>query len=251
MITIKSCPQNPLNFIGKIAGICWNSDITNTNKNINRAKSCIKSKHDRIMEYIDIVFIIDNKSARCIRELGRHIVGTTYLQSSTRYVNYENFKYFLPSSIAKNEETSKIYIDCMNTIKSSYEKLNNLDVPKEDSANLLPLGMITEIVWKINLRALIHFMNMRMCNRAYKEIRQLCKEIKDLLSNYSDEWKWICDNYFVPNCKMIGYCTEEKCCGMMPKGLEGLKEKIIEDYLSKSDDLKWSGFHSKEKNNHS
>jgi thymidylate synthase (FAD) len=100
--------------------------------------------------------------------------------------------------------------------------------------------MITEIEWKINLRALIHFMNMRMCNRAYKEIRKLCKEIKDLLSNYSDEWKWISDNYFVPNCKMIGYCMEEKCCGLMPKGLEGLKEKIIKEYLDSqdNDDLK-------------
>jgi thymidylate synthase (FAD) len=31
---------------------------------------------------------------------------------------------------------------------------------------------------------------------------------------------------------MIGYCMEEKCCGMMPKGLEGLKNQIIEEYLN-------------------
>ena len=238
MIVIKFCPQNPLNYIGEIAGVCWNSDITDVNKNINRAKSCIKSGHGRIMEYIDVVFIIDDKSARCIRELGRHIVGTTYLQSSTRYINYENFEYYSPKNMTK--EQSDIYFTVMDEISDSYGKLINLGMSKEDCANILPLGMTTKIVWKINLRALIHFINMRTCNRAYKEIRDLCKEIKDLLSNYSNEWKWICDNYFVPNCKMIGYCAEEKCCGLMPKGLEGLKEKIIKDYIDsqESDDLK-------------
>ena len=40
----------------------------------------------------------------------------------------------------------------------------------------------------------------------------------------------ICDNYFVPNCMAIGYCMEGKCCGKMPHGLAGLKDKIIEDY---------------------
>jgi thymidylate synthase (FAD) len=223
--------ETPLNYMGKIAGICWNSDTTNINKNIKRAKSCMKSGHDRIMEYVDVTFIIDKYSARCIRELGRHIVGTTYLQASTRYINYEEFDYYIPF---KNENSKKLYDEFMCTVSDTYRELEDECESKEDIANILPLGMDTKIVWKINLRALIHFMNMRMCNRAYKEIRQLCKEIKDLLSNYSDEWKWICDNYFVPKCKSIGYCKEDKCCGIMPKGIEGLKNQAILEFLNQT-----------------
>ena len=241
----KRTEKDPLTHIGENASICWGADISDEEKNINRGKSCMKSGHMRCAEYPTVEMILDEFSSRAIRELFTHIIGVTRLQESTRYVNCADFGYYTPNGIT--EEQKEVYDDIMKEIMKSYETLLNLGMSKEDSANILPLGMNTKIVWKINLRALIHFMNMRMCNRAYKEIRQLCKEIKDLLSNYSDEWKWICDNYFVPNCKMIGYCTEEKCCGMMPKGLEGLKEKIIEDYLSKSDDLKWSGFHSKKK----
>lgn len=230
MIEIMNCMENPLNYMGKIAGICWNSDTTNIDKNIKRAKTCMKSGHGRIMEYVDMTFIIDEYSARCIRELSRHIIGTTYLQASTRYINYEEFDYYMPF---ENKNSKKLYDEFMSTVSDTYKKLEDENEAKEDIGNILPLGMNTKIIWKINLRALIHFMNERLCSRAYKEIRKLSNEIKKILSEYSDEWKWICDNYFVPKCKSIGYCTEDKCCGAMPKGIEGLKELAVKEYLNK------------------
>ena len=105
----------------------------------------------------------------------------------------------------------------MNSILNGYNKLLELGMSKEDAANILPLGMHTKIVWKINLRALEHFMNMRMCTRAYKEIRQLSSELKSVISSYSEEWKEIADLLFVPNCEKLGYCPESKSCGRKEK----------------------------------
>ncbi len=233
MITIieKRTEKDPLSHIGENAGVCWNSDITDVEKNIKRGKSCIQSGHLRTAEYPTVEMIIEGYSARCIRELYTHIIGVTRLQDSTRYINFEDFAYYNPGT---TEEQKEQIAKTMGDISENYGKLLDLGMKKEDCANILPLGMHTKIVWKINLRALIHFMNMRLCNRALKEIRTLAGEIKSKLSAYSDEWKWICDNYFVPTCKSIGYCTEEKCCGLMPKGLDGLKEKIIEEYKKES-----------------
>ena len=229
MITIieKRTEKDPLAHIGENAGVCWNSDISDVEKNIKRGKSCIQSGHLRTAEYPTVEMIIEGYSARCIRELYTHIIGVTRLQDSTRYINFEDFAYYNPGS---TEEQKEQIAKTMGDISENYGKLLELGMKKEDCANILPLGMHTKIVWKINLRGLIHFMNMRLCNRALKEIRTLANEIKSKLSAYSEEWKWICDNYFVPTCKSIGYCTEEKCCGLMPKGLDGLKAQIIEDY---------------------
>ncbi len=213
-----STDKYPLQKIGKMAGVCWNSPIDSEEKNINRAKDCIISGHGRVLEYVDIEICISGYSARAIREYYTHIAGgPTRLQESTRYVNCNKFNYFIPASIKNNPDSLKEYNDCMDKIKESYAKLVELGTPKEDVANILPLGMMTKIVDKRNLRNMINLMNQRLCTRAYCEIRALANEIKKELSVYSDEWKWICDNLFVPKCDVTGFCTEAKCCGRRPK----------------------------------
>ena len=213
-----STDKYPLQKIGKMAGVCWNSPIDSEEKNIKRAKDCIISGHGRVLEYVDIEICISGYSARAIREYYTHIAGgPTRLQESTRYVNCNKFEYFTPSSIKNNPDSLKEYNDCMDKIKESYARLVELGAPKEDVANILPLGMMTKIVDKRNLRNMINLMNQRLCTRAYSEIRALANEIKKELSAYSDEWKWICDNLFVPKCDVTGFCTEAKCCGRRPK----------------------------------
>ena len=225
--------KDPLNMIGACAGYCWGSNVVNPEENIKRAKFCIKSNHGRAEEFPDIYCTIDGYSARCIRELSRHCVGTTFLQSSTRYVDAKDMNpredFFYPYGFDKTQ--TDVLFKGYKKIMETYNELESLDVNKEDAANILPLGMNTDIVWKLNVRALIHFMELRLCNRAYKEIRQLCIELKNKMSEYSDEWKWIADNYFVPSCKTRGYCIEAKCCGAAPKGIEGLKKQAITGFL--------------------
>lgn len=45
MITIleKRTEKDPVNHIGENAGICWNSDVSDYEKNVKRGKSCMKS----------------------------------------------------------------------------------------------------------------------------------------------------------------------------------------------------------------
>ena len=39
-------------------------------------------------------------------------------------------------------------------------------------------------------------------------IRELFHDLCEALSAYSEEWKWIVDNLFVPKCKFLGHCPE-------------------------------------------
>ena len=82
---------------------------------------------------------------------------------------------------------------------------------------LLPLGMETKVVDKRNLRNLVDMSGQRMCTRAYWEYRQMFNDIANALSEISEEWKYIVDNYFMPKCEKTGYCTERKSCGRKPK----------------------------------
>lgn len=235
MITIlPQTDKEPLNTIGYCAGVCWNSPIDDKEKNIKRAKACIKSGHTRTAEYPDVFCVIQGYSARCIRELYTHIIGTTRLQSSTRYVDAKNMNIENEFYCPFNDDGKEIYQEGLKTVMNTYQKLEDAGYAKEDAANILPLGMDTKIVWKINLRALMHFMSLRLCSRAYKEIRALSVELKNELKKISPEWQWICDNLLLPKCETVGYCDEEHTCG----------RKITKDQMQQAVD-----FWKKNKNN--
>ena len=221
----------PLQKCGYNAGVCWGAQLDDKEKNIKRAISCIKAGHGRVLEYVDIEMIIDGASARCMRELYTHIGGSpTRLQASTRYISEQDgFGYYTPPKIENDIVNKNMYTEGMSDIQKVYNGLLENGVTKEDAANLLPLGMNSKMVWKINLRALINFQNKRLCMRALKEIRDLSTEIKKQLAAKNEEWAWIADNLFVPTCEMYKYrnpqlvfCPEQQCCGKHKK-IEDLK----------------------------
>ncbi len=58
---------------------------------------------------------------------------------------------------------------------------------------------------------------VRLCNRAYIEYRQLMKDIIQSLRDYSPEWDTLADEIFKCKCDVYGYCTEKFGCGKYPK----------------------------------
>lgn len=213
--------KNPITMIGTEAGVCWGADITNQEKNYKRGINCLNSKHGRTFEFPDVYMILDGYSARVIREWYTHIGGMpTRLQASTRYIDYANkgFDYITPHSIENNEAALIKWKALMTHINTELSSLiNDYNIPKEDVANGLPLGMATKIVCKHNFRNLYDMSRQRMCTRAYWEYRELFKELCTVLRGYSEEWKYLIDNYFMPKCEEVGYCTEDKSCGRKSK----------------------------------
>lgn len=206
--------KNPIEMIGKYAGECWGADTTDPIKNKKRGISCLNSEHGRTWEFPDVYMILDGYSARVIREWYTHIGGApTRLQASTRYINYKDFDYIIPPKILKNEYARQVYIDTMCVISENLQKLEKMEIPREDSALLLPLGMTTKIACKHNFRNLVDMSHQRMCTRAYWEYRELFKDLIEALSNYSEEWKILVDAFFMPKCEVYGFCTEEHGCG--------------------------------------
>lgn len=219
IIILDETTKNPLDLIGRTAGICWNADTSDKEKNIKRAKECIKSGHGRVLEWVEIHLLIEGVSARVMREFERHHIGASFLQQSTRYCEWKNdTAIILPESVKKViQENENEYAKYCKGFIDWIDFLKEKNVPKEDLAMFYPLGMETKIVDKRNLRNLIEMFHQRSCTRAYWEYRNIMKEIKGKLSEISDEWKWIADNYFIPKCEVAGYCTETKCCGRKPK----------------------------------
>lgn len=220
VIILPETSRNPIQLIGRRAGYCWGADVTNEEKNYKRGLDCLKSNHGRTLEFVNVEAVFSGWSARVIREWYTHIGGApTRLQASTRYINYSNgFDYVIPDKIKNDPVALHDYEYGMKTIKDIANFLENeLKIPREDVANLFPLGMNTTIVDKRNLRNIIDMSHQRMCTRAYWEFRELFKEYSNKLREIDDEWAYIVDNYFMPKCESLGYCPEKYSCGRKPK----------------------------------
>lgn len=215
---LEETTKNPIQLMGKRAGVCWGADIANPDKNYRRGMDCLSSGHGRVMEYVNVEMVLEGYSARVIREWYTHLGGSpTRLQASTRYINYEEFSYVVPDTIAEKQEACARYKAMMQEISDTCKYLEErCQIPREDAAMLLPLGMSTKIVDKRNLRSLVDMSRQRMCNRAYHEYRVLFSDICQALSALSDEWAYLVTNYFKPKCEILGYCPEKKSCGKMP-----------------------------------
>ena len=211
--------KNPLQLIGRESGICWGSDTSDKEKNIKRAWDCINSGHGRVLEFPQVYMELNDYSARVIREFYTHIGGaSTRIQASTRYIDYESgFEYVTPPSLKKRPEAEQVYKQAMADIQRSLQTLDALKIPREDCAMLLPLGMTTKVVCRMNLRTLVDMFHQRLCSRAYWEFRDLMKDLFVALMEYSNEWRDIALQLFVPKCEVYGYCTEKKSCGRMSK----------------------------------
>ena len=211
MIKVIDYTKNPLSLMGECASFCWDSKPS-----AQIGIDCIDSGHGRVLEFADITLEISGYSARVIREIYTHIAGTSRLQASTRYIKYGEFDYITPNSIAKNLEANAIYENIMFFIQNAYKKLEDLGIPKEDIANVLPLGMESKMVLKINARAVLHMAEVRECTRAYWEFRKFMKELEGAISVLDNEWLKII-SYAKPKCEVYGFCNEKNSCGRVNK----------------------------------
>ena len=221
--------SDPYILSGFAAGTCWGADVNNEEKNFKRGQSCYAADHMRTAEYPQIYLILDGYSAKVIREWYTHIIDTSRMQASTRYMDYKNFAYIVPPSIAGNEKALDIYVDTMDFISKSIEEMLELEVPNEDATMILPLAYSTKIVVRIGLREFMNMCRKRRCVRAYWEYRQLMDDIIEALCEYSEEYQLLKDEgYFNAQCDVLGYCPEEHSCGRKIKKADAFK--ILENY---------------------
>ena len=210
-IEILEYTKYPLTRIGTNASYCYNTKLKDIDHAARIAKHCINSGHGRNLEFADVTLKI-TCSARCAREFYTHIGGApTRVQASTRYITYDNFKYFTPEF--NDSMIEEEYHDVMMVISDFYKLMKEKGIENDITGYILPLAMETTFIWKGNIRTLENMFNQRLCYRALKEYRELMKLLKIKLSLLDSEWKWISNKLFVPKCVKENVCREnnKKC----------------------------------------
>ena len=169
--------------------------------------------HTSVIEHTNFTFAISDVSRSLTHQLVRHRMAS-YAQQSQRYVDFKEPNYVTPPKIAKNKTMKKAYDVTMKNIWTEYNRLLDLGIPAEDARFILPSAACTNIIVTMNARSLLNFFELRCCQHAQWEIRQLANK---MLS----EVKKIAPTIFKnagPACKTKNFCPEnKKDCPLYPK----------------------------------
>ena len=140
----------------------------------------VQMGHASTMEHVSFTFGIEGVSRVLTHQLVRHRLAS-YSQQSQRYVAEHDFEYILPPSIGEKPEAREKFEALMQQIRSTYDELADMGVPREDARYVLANATETKIVVTMNARSLMHFFNLRCCNRAQWEIRAVADEMLRLV----------------------------------------------------------------------
>lgn len=188
--------------------------------------------HQSPIEHCSFSFAVEGVSRTLTHQLVRHRIAS-YSQRSQRYVTEGQFQYIVPPAINENEEARKLYVEAMESDQKTYDEIANILKLQyieeclekgmsekqaksaaekraiEDARYVLPNACETKIMITMNARSLIHFFNVRCCERAQWEIREMAV----LMLN---EAKAVAPSIFKkagPSC-IAGPCPEGKMtCG--------------------------------------
>ncbi|MBR5909167.1 MAG: FAD-dependent thymidylate synthase, partial [Schwartzia sp.] len=141
-------------------------------------KMLVEMGHASTLEHVSFTFGIEGVSRTLTHQLVRHRIAS-YSQQSQRYVAAHDFAYITPPTIAEKPEAKERFDALMKEIRAAYDSFIELGVPKEDARYVLANAAETKIVVTMNARSLLHFFNLRCCNRAQWEIRELAYKMLD------------------------------------------------------------------------
>ena len=165
--------------------------------------------HFSTLEHASFTFALEGVSRTLTHQLVRHRLAS-YEQQSQRYVKYKDgIEVIKPPTIAANEEASARFDALIADIQKAYEDFMEAGIPAEDARYVLPNATETKLIMTVNARELRHFFDIRCCNRAQWEIREMAWKMLELVRPVAPYV--FCDAG--PGC-VRGGCPEGKmCCG--------------------------------------
>ncbi len=187
-VSLIKYTEEPEKTVAMAARLCYSSvGIDELNEKLTReqieklVRLVVKSGHHSTVEHINFTFGIEGVSRALTHQLVRHRLAS-YSQQSQRYVKLgDNFEYITPPSIADDKACKEKFDKLISDIHNLYKEFLDRGIEAEDARYILPNATETKILVTMNGRELLHFFELRCCNRAQWEIREMAIQMLKLV----------------------------------------------------------------------
>lgn len=176
--------QTPEECIEFAARVCYRS-THKMGTDLSFVEKRIKQGHLGVLEHAHASFYLTGVSRALSHQLVRHRLFS-YCQESQRLVSAKEANCFvLPISIAGKAEAKEAYLEHMDHVQKTMDKLLELGVPKEDARFVLPNATATSIVASGNFRVWFEFFKERLNKPAQWEIKEMSRLIWNTLRTHA------------------------------------------------------------------
>ena len=148
---------------------------TNSN-NDQLIKKVLRSGHRSIIEHAFFTIALCNVSA-FVEQFFIEFRLASFTVKSRRYVDFSDQGYYIPEDLTG--EDLRFYCEYMDMLFDAYQKLLELDIPKEDARFLLPYSFNSNFYCTINARELINLLQAvkKGRGRTITELQHLADQI--------------------------------------------------------------------------
>lgn len=173
-----------------------------------------KIPHTGVLEFIKPVWYIDG--SRAFQQQLTRTRQAVFSIQSLRIVNVDEFAdtdyYHTPPMMSP--DALSYYHETMYMIQERYRGLLDRGAPVEAARGVLPLNIMSPITTAIDLRSLVHTMELRMCKNAQGEYRDVAAMIyKEVEEKIDADFARL---FFKAPCQKFGFCTSPVPCDMVP-----------------------------------
>lgn len=164
-LTIVRATDRPGHLVRMASDLTQKKEPTGMEASSNLIKYLLQANHTSIFEHASMTVHIENVSRAFLAQITRHRMAS-YTAGSQHYQDYTGYADLIPEHLASNEDVC----NAISVVDFYYKKLIDNGIKPEDARYILPNSKIVNILWTINARSLINFLNLRMCRRNVYEM---------------------------------------------------------------------------------
>lgn len=165
-VRLISCPSMVAEVLcGMAAAECYQGK--RYDKSLDRA---MDGGHLSVLEHAAFTFRITGVSRILLAQLTRHRIASYSVQSQ-RYCGVKP-EWVVPQTM-KDAHYDAEYVAVCNAAYALMQEMMEHGVPAEDARYVIPQGVTCSLMMTMNARELHHFFELRCCNRAQWEIRDM------------------------------------------------------------------------------
>lgn len=170
-------------------------------------KALLQSSRPRELEHLAYTFAISDITLSGITHIVRHRMQSIIIPP-LQSIRPERF--IVPETVKLDSELHEQYISIIKKANQMQREAYADSVLRKYHYYYALSGNVADIITTMNARELIHFIQLRSCNRAQWEIRNISiRMLRQLRDSFPELF-----NYYGPACYMDGRCSEGRLtCG--------------------------------------